>query len=50
MTEQLEAHGLYVLFIATVLVLVLLMGLEAIAEARRTTNTKRQLRKPRRAR
>lgn len=35
MTEQLEAHGLYVLFIATVLVLVLLMGLEAIAELRR---------------
>lgn len=43
MTEQLEAHGLYVLFIAGVLLLVLVMTITAIAEARRDRRLHRQL-------
>ncbi len=35
MTDQLEAHGLYVLFIAAVLLLVFVMAVDAIAQARR---------------
>lgn len=35
MTEQLEAHGLYVMFIAGVLLLVVLMTFEAVAQTRR---------------
>lgn len=35
MIEQFEAHGLYVAFIAGVLLLVVVMAIDAIAQARR---------------
>lgn len=43
MTEQLEAHGLYVIFIASVLLLVVVMTVDAIAQAARDRRRDRHL-------